>query len=107
MDREWVWFDLWRIWDVIGGHFRSRQAFNEWGATWDPDFAINSVRFGNSANDPGLGDNRRHAMPDYRHRSVNGKVPPPMTVDEAVAFIRKLTLRWIEHHFDVKLRPQS
>jgi len=106
IDRDWVWFDLWRIWDVMKGHF-PKGAFRRWVESLDPSFADSYVSFENCANDPRLGDNRRHALPDYEsHSNASGAVPPSMDSQQATDFVKSVVFRWLDYQHSVTLRRQ-
>lgn len=104
VDRDWVWFDLWRIWDVMKGHFPNGQ-FKPWVLSLHQSYDELYVSFENSANDPELGDNRRHSTPAYRRRTTRaGDVPPALSSTVAMDFVKTVSLRWMQQHFGLELK---
>ncbi|MCR2819038.1 hypothetical protein NQ166_09380 [Microbacterium sp. zg.Y1090] len=108
IDDDWVWIDLWRVWDLLIGHFKGKAKFVRWLESLDPSFAEQRVSFENSANDPSLGDNRRHGSEAYYtpREAWPGYVPPPMEWFVAVEFVKSVVAEWMMHTYGVSFSRQ-
>lgn len=102
VDRDWIWFDLYRIWDVIK-EFSGNQNFYNWiDALWTTSRA-DRISFENSANDPGLGPDRRHALARYQRRGDDVNGVRTLGPDEAMALTKRVLLAWIAWKHDTEL----
>lgn len=110
LDREWIWFDLWRIWDVMKSYYlkNDRHLYIKWVSSLGAGFDDLYYDFENTANNPLFGDDRRHADRKYEPRK-NPKTKLPgnkMNHDDAVVFVKRVVVKWIEKEFGVVLDPQ-
>ena len=72
LDRQWIWVDLWRIWDVVGSYYPDKKkgdgAFRRWVQA-QPVIGSQYYDFSRSANDPDMsGRLARHGARGYRPR---------------------------------------
>lgn len=108
VDRTWVWFDLWRVWDVMAGFFSHKNNFQTWVESLAPDIGDHFYDFQRSCNDPNLGDDRRHSLRSYPQK-INprtGAEGVPMRYGDAIIFLKAVVVRWIEKEFGLKLTTQ-
>ncbi|MCR2801174.1 hypothetical protein QNO21_07625 [Microbacterium sp. zg-Y818] len=109
IDHDWVWIDLWRVWDLLIGHFDGKGEFLEWLESLGPSFADRWESFENSANDPRLGDNRRHGSEEYYKRLKRRKgytTPPAMQWFDAIEFVKAVAAEWMMHRYGVSFSRQ-
>ena len=112
VDHEWIWVDLWRVWDVIVGTFKSKKDFRLWVNKHAESIGDHFFDFERSANDPTFGSNRRHAMPVYNltdKNKINPKTGQPgemMTDAAALRFVKQVVTLWIERRFGIELETE-
>jgi len=107
LEREWFWIDAYRIWEIIKGFWQSNTNFEEWLRDVGHDFPRQNADFQDSANNPKLWGERRHAKRQYALRTrPDGTPTEPMTQEDAQTFLKRLFIDWVATEFGEELRPQ-
>jgi hypothetical protein len=107
LDREWFWIDAYRIWEVVRTFWKGSAEFQKWLEGLGDEFPRQNADFQDSANDPKLWGERRHAKREYAARApADGTPTEPMTQEDAQTFLKRLVVEWIATEFGECLRPQ-
>ena len=102
---ESIWFDWYRIWDIMKGYFQKGQ-FMKWVSTLDPTYYELYYDFENSANDPGYGNNQRHAGRYTPRIDKNGRTAGHIAPSVAENFVKRVIVAWIEKEHGLVVKPQ-
>lgn len=87
--------------------FQKTPGVRVWVESLDASYANAFVSFENPVNDPRLGDNRLHALLNYRSQTNSvGVVPPSMDSTRAIEYVEAVVIRWLEHQHGLHLRGQ-
>lgn len=105
--RESLWFDLYRIWDIMYRTFPSKKSFVQWLESHAAQTGDYWFDFEDNANNPGHGDTRRHAGNySVRNNPSTGRPPIWMTDYDATRYIKRIFMLWVEHQYGVMLVSQ-
>lgn len=107
-----IWFDWYRIWDVMKSYFpdpaNPNLSFKGWVSSLDPMFRDLYYDFENSANDPNHGVNRRHNQRNYTppFDKLTKRTASVITHGLANAFLKKVIVAWLEYEHGLVIVPQ-
>lgn len=104
---ESIWFDWYRIWDIMRGYFPSKHHFKDWVSSLDSTYYEMYYDFEYSANDPDYGNNQRHALRKYKTpEDKNGRLAGHIAPGVAENFVKRVIVMWIEEEHGLVVKPQ-